>query len=113
MFANLAEFLPDFQGWADRYVLRGGFGRNIDLPNKIVAVGHRGTKFHAPENTIAAHETAYKLGARSIEFDVRCTSDDQFVVFHDHDVERTTDGKGNVIDLTLAELQKFCAKSAS
>lgn len=66
---------------------------------------------YAPENTIAAHETAYQMGARCIEFDVRCTQDGHFIVFHDHDADRTTSGCGNVENLTLAEIQKFDAGS--
>jgi len=111
MLGNLSEFLPDFESWFDRYFLRGNFGRNIPLPEKIVPVGHRGTKIYAPENTIAAHEKAYALGARCIEFDVRCTRDGEFVVIHDHDVDRTTDGKGRVDGYTLSEIQKLDAGS--
>jgi len=81
------------------------------LPEKIVPVGHRGTMTYAPENTITAHEIAYQMGARCIEFDVRCTRDGHFIVFHDHDAERTTDGSGIIENLTLAEIQKFDAGS--
>lgn len=79
------------------------------LPAKIIAVGHRGTKLFAPENTIAAHEKAYALGARAIEFDVRCTKDGHFVLMHDSTVDRTTNGKGKVKDLTLAEIKQLDA----
>lgn len=77
--------------------------------NKIVAVGHRGTRKFAPENTIAAHEVAFALGARAIEFDVRCTRDDHFVVIHDATVNRTTDGTGRVKDLTLSQIKTLDA----
>ncbi len=110
--ANLVEFLPDFESWLRRLTRSTGFGTTLPLPEKIVPVGHRGTKIYAPENTIIAHETAYAMGARGMEFDVRCTRDGQFVVFHDKDVERTTDGRGFVEDLTLAEIQALDAGSA-
>ncbi len=109
--ANLSEFLPDFSSWWHRLTGSAGFGRNLPLPDYIVPVGHRGTKTYAPENTLIAHETAYAMGARCMEFDVRCTKDGHFVVIHDHDVERTTDGKGDVDALILAELKKFDAGS--
>jgi len=76
---------------------------------KIVAVGHRGTKKYAPENTLRAHEAAYALGARAIEFDVRCTKDGHFVVIHDARVDRTTDGRGWVKEMTLAEIKTLDA----
>lgn len=77
--------------------------------NKIVAVGHRGTKKFAPENTIAAHEVAFALGARAIEFDVRCTKDGHFILIHDATVNRTTDGIGRVKDLTLSQIRELDA----
>ncbi len=80
-----------------------------ETDNKIVAVGHRGTKKFAPENTIAAHEVAFALGARAIEFDVRCTRDGHFVLIHDATVNRTTDGTGRVKDLTLEQIRSFDA----
>lgn len=76
---------------------------------KIVAVGHRGTATFAPENTIVAHEAAFALGARAIEFDIRCTRDGQFVLMHDATVNRTTDGRGRVEDLTLEQIQMLDA----
>jgi len=74
-------------------------------PEKIVAVGHRGTKKFAPENTISAHESAVTLGARAIEFDIRCTRDGEFVLMHDRTVNRTTYGRGRVKNLTLAQVK--------
>ena len=109
--ANLAEFLPDFESWLRRLTRSTGFGTSLPLPDKIVPVGHRGTKIFAPENTIAAHKKAYDLGARCMEFDVRCTKDGHFVVIHDHDVERTTDGRGHVDEMTLADIKALDAGS--
>ncbi len=109
--ANLVEFLPDFESWFRRLTRSTGFGQRLPLPEKIIPVGHRGTPTYAPENTIIAHETAYEMGARCIEFDVRCTRDGHFVVFHDHDVDRTTDGRGDVEEMTLSEIQALDAGS--
>lgn len=72
---------------------------------KIIAVGHRGTWIGVPENSIASHEAAYVLGARGIEFDVQSTKDRQFIVFHDKTVDRMTNGKGKVSDMTLPEVK--------
>ena len=78
---------------------------------KIVAVGHRGSKKFAPENTLAAHEAAFALGARAIEFDVRCTKDGHFVLMHDATVNRTTNGYGRVKKMTLEEIKRLDAGS--
>src|SRR5258708_33977944 len=43
------------------------------------------------------------------ELDVQMTRDGALVVIHDDTVERTTDGNGEVAELTLAELQRLDA----
>lgn len=77
----------------------------------VIAVGHRGTMKFAPENTIAAHNVAIAMGARAIEMDVRMTADGEFVIMHDAAVDRTTDGKGLVSRMTLADIRKLDAGS--
>lgn len=49
------------------------------------------------------------MGADYIEFDVACTADDKLVVIHDDTVDRTTDGRGKVRELTLEQLKKLDA----
>jgi len=66
---------------------------------------HRGATLYAPENTVPAWEAAIAQGAAYIEVDVRETSDDVLVCMHDSDVSRTTDGEGEVNEMTLAEIQ--------
>jgi glycerophosphoryl diester phosphodiesterase len=70
---------------------------------------HRGGARLWPENTLLAFRGALDLGIRYIETDVHLTRDDQIVVFHDHRLERTTDGAGFVRDHTLAELERLDA----
>ena len=73
-----------------------------------LSVGHRGTGslgLWAPENTLAGHEMAWKMGADSVEVDVRDTLDGVPVLMHDSTVDRTTDGTGAVADMTLEEIQ--------
>jgi len=74
---------------------------------KIIA--HRGASAHAPENTMTAFQLALDLGIDGVELDVMLSRDGQVVVIHDDTVDRTTDGTGNVRDLTLAELKKLDA----
>lgn len=61
----------------------------------------------APENTLPAVERAMELGVDLIEIDVHATRDGHLVVLHDPTVDRTTDGRGAVRDMTLAEVQRL------
>jgi len=79
-------------------------------PRPLV-IGHRGASAHAPENTLAAFELAINHRADAIEFDVSLSSDNQVMVIHDGSVNRTTNGKGKVANLTMSELQKLDAGS--
>ena len=70
---------------------------------------HRGASAHAPENTLAAFELAFRQGAQAIEFDVKLTADRQVIIHHDRTLERTTNGSGPVAEHTLAELRALDA----
>jgi len=72
-------------------------------------VGHRGNRAYAPENTIEAFAQAVALGADAIEFDVHLSADGIPVVHHDPRVDRTTDGKGEVMRMTFAQLRTLDA----
>ncbi len=72
---------------------------------------HRGASAHAPENTLAAFELALRQGAPAIELDVKLSADGHVVVIHDPSVDRTTNGKGKVARLSLAELRALDAGS--
>ena len=74
-------------------------------------VAHRGASGYAPENTLAAFRRAVELGAKFIETDLHLTSDLRFAVIHDHSLERTTNGRGLVHDMSQAELRAFDAGS--
>ncbi len=75
----------------------------------VLAVGHRGTVRFAPENTAAAFRKAVELGVDLIEMDVRETRDGHLIIMHDVTVDRTTNGKGRVADLTLEEIKRLDA----
>ena len=76
-----------------------------------MVIAHRGASSYAPENTLAAFDLALQMGARHIELDVHATSDDQIVVIHDENVERTTNGSGPVANHTLSALKALDAGS--
>ena len=70
---------------------------------------HRGASAQAPENTLAALALAMDQGADMAEVDVQLTADDQLVLIHDDLLDRTTDGRGRVCDLPLADLRALDA----
>ena len=72
-------------------------------------IAHRGASFLEPENTLRAVGKAIKMGADLVEVDVRMSKDNELVIMHDPDVDRTTNGKGFVKDYTLQELKKLDA----
>lgn len=67
---------------------------------------HRGACAYAPENTLPALELAIQLGADGLEIDVQRTADGHLVVIHDATINRTSNGVGRVVDLTLEELRR-------
>lgn len=77
----------------------------------VWVVGHRGASGHAPENTLAAFRRAVELGATFIETDLQLSRDAHFVALHDTALDRTTNGRENVHDFTLAELRELDAGS--
>jgi glycerophosphoryl diester phosphodiesterase len=80
-------------------------------PKKIVVIAHRGAHREAPENTLASLEKAIEIGCDYVELDVRRTKDGALVIMHDSSVNRMTNGKGQIADLTLEEIRKLEVKS--
>ena len=75
----------------------------------VMVIAHRGFSGKAPENTMAAFRRAIEIGSDAIELDVRFSGDGRLVVFHDDTLERTTNGRGKVADLTVKELKQLDA----
>lgn len=82
--------------------------REKDNKSEYVWVAsHRGDWIYAPENSTTALEHAIFFGSDLIETDVRLTRDGKIIMMHDATVGRTTNGKGNIADLTLAEIKEL------
>ena len=71
--------------------------------------GHRGASAVAPENTYAAFEQAVAEGAAYAETDIRSTADGELVLVHDATFDRTSDGRGAVSSMTLADVRRLDA----
>jgi glycerophosphoryl diester phosphodiesterase len=72
---------------------------------------HRGARRVAPENTLPAFAAALEQGADGVELDVHRTLDGQLVVIHDFAVDKTTNGRGQVAQMTAAEISALDAGS--
>jgi glycerophosphoryl diester phosphodiesterase len=75
--------------------------------HKILKIGHRGANGYEPENTLVSFQKAIEMGTDGIELDVHLSSDGHLIVIHDETIDRTTNGKGTVNQLTLQELKSF------
>ncbi|MGW1762660.1 glycerophosphodiester phosphodiesterase [Streptomyces sp. NPDC002073] len=76
----------------------------LQHPKTIQVVAHRGASEDAPEHTLAAYRRAIEDGADALECDVRLTADGHLVLVHDRRVNRTSNGRGAVSALELADL---------
>jgi glycerophosphoryl diester phosphodiesterase len=59
----------------------------------VLTIGHRGARAFAPENTLAAIEKAFDMGADMVEVDVHLSTDDELIVVHDADLTRCSDAR--------------------
>lgn len=75
----------------------------------VLVIAHRGASGYYPENTLKSIEQAIKMGCDVVEIDLKMTKDKQIVLMHDDAVDRTTNGKGLVKDLTIKQLRTFDA----
>ena len=79
------------------------------ISRRVLNYAHRGGALEAPSSTIYAVEKAIFGGATAIEIDVHPTKDGHAVCLHDDSLERTTNGLGNVRDVTLDEIKTLDA----
>jgi len=77
------------------------------LERRVIAYAHQGGAWEAPSSTLHAVAAGLAAGATAVELDVHATKDRHLVVCHDETVDRTTDGAGQICDLTLGELQRL------
>jgi glycerophosphoryl diester phosphodiesterase len=70
-------------------------------------VAHRGSSDDAPEHTLHAYKRAIAEGADALECDVRLTKDGHLVCVHDRRIDRTSNGRGILSTLELAELNEL------
>ncbi len=97
----------DLDARADRLEPVGG--DRSPVHKGLSVIGHRGNAADAStENTVASMRSAAASGATAVEFDVRVTADNRFVVMHDASLGRTTTCSGKVRAKTLGWIRKNC-----
>lgn len=74
-------------------------------------IGHRGAARYAPENTLESILTAAEMGVKWVELDVKLTKDSVPIIFHDDDLDRTTNGHGPVAAMSFSDIRDLEAGS--
>ncbi|KIX90088.1 glycerophosphodiester phosphodiesterase [Staphylococcus microti] len=72
---------------------------------KVIA--HRGLSQQYPENTKRAYQAALSQHIDMLEIDLHMTKDGVLVGIHDDTIDRTSNGKGAIKELTLEALRSF------
>ncbi|HSW14226.1 MAG TPA: glycerophosphodiester phosphodiesterase family protein [Solimonas sp.] len=105
--------LGSASGWGylgnDDAACQAALTSNPWLDRHPLNFAHRGGVFDFPENTLYAYRKAYEAGADVLEMDVYQTADGELAILHDLTVDRTTDGSGDISQLTLAQLKALDA----
>lgn len=81
--------------------------RELNNPKSeyVFVIAHRADWRNFPENSLEAIESSIKMGIDIVELDVHRTADGALVVCHDKTINRTTNGKGKISELTLDSIR--------
>ena len=77
----------------------------------VVVVSHRGDWRNWPENSIPAIESVIGMGVDIMELDLKLTKDSVLVLCHDKTIDRTTNGRGRVCDITYDSIRRCVLKT--
>jgi beta-lactamase superfamily II metal-dependent hydrolase len=78
---------------------------------EVLVASHRGDWRNFADNSAEGIEGCIRMGVDIVEIDLSKTKDGELVLMHDKTVDRTTNGKGKVADLTLAEIKALRLKN--
>lgn len=78
--------------------------------NNFIVIAHRGYHHEVPENTIESLRKAIEIGVDYVQVDVRTTLEGVPVVMYDANVERTTDGKGKLSEMSTIDFRNLKIK---
>lgn len=98
--------------WVGTYV-QPIAGLTDDDIDSIKLSAHRGYQPMGPENSILSFTAAGELGFDYIETDVYMTSDGELICIHDSTLDRTTNGSGNVMNMTYEQILQYRIDTAA
>ena len=78
--------------------------------NSVIVVAHRADWRNFPENSLEAIQSAIEMGVDMLEIDVQRTKDGVLILMHDHNLDRTTTGSGNIADTNWEDIAKLNLK---
>ena len=78
--------------------------------SSVIVVAHRADWRNFPENSLEAIQSAIDMGVDMLEIDVQRTMDGVLILMHDHNLDRTTTGSGNIAETTWDEISKLNLK---
>jgi glycerophosphoryl diester phosphodiesterase len=73
-------------------------------------VAHRADWRNFPENSLEAIQSSIEMGVDMLEIDVQRTKDGVLILMHDHNLDRTTTGTGNIADTNWEDIAKLNLK---
>ena len=75
----------------------------------IWVMAHRGNTSDKsiPENSLAAVRACIAAGVEIVETDTHLTADGHVVICHDQTIARTTNGMGDITQMTLAQIREY------
>lgn len=94
-------------GTAEVTAINEKLEHSIDYDKTVLGINHRGYNYIAPENTLSAFRLSKQMGFNYVETDVSFTSDSVAVCLHDDTIDRTSNGTGNINDLTYAQVSQY------
>ncbi len=77
----------------------------------VIVISHRGDWRNYPENSLEAIESAINMGVDIVEMDIHRTADGVLVLCHDKTINRTTNGKGKISEITYDSIRRCCLRS--
>ncbi len=80
---------------------------------KPLIVSHRGGVAEYDDNAVGGFMKCYENGIRGFEVDIMFSKDDQLIIMHDNTVDRTTNGKGKVNEMTAKEITSLKLKRSN
>ena len=85
----------------------------MNSSKKPLIVAHRTNAGGCPENSLSGIRAAMALGVDMIELDLQRTMDGRLVLMHDSEIDRTTNGSGEVRSFTYDQLSRFYLKTGA